>query len=77
MRYSQSPALGALFAIAVGSAWWRGLDISCGCFGALVSGHVDAWHILSALLLLGAGIALLVYNGRLKENATARDDKHP
>ncbi len=24
----------AVFILALGSAWWRGLDISCGCFGA-------------------------------------------
>lgn len=22
-----------VFTVAVGSAWWRGLDITCGCFG--------------------------------------------
>ncbi len=26
-------AMSALFLAAIGSAWWRGLDISCGCFG--------------------------------------------
>lgn len=57
--------LGMLFAVAVGSAWWRGLDISCGCFGALLSGHVNTWHLLSPLLLAGVGSALLVYKGRL------------
>ena len=67
--------LGMLFAVAVGSAWWRGLDISCGCFGALGSGHVNAWHILSSLLFVGLGSALLVYNGRLKRNPTEMDDK--
>ena len=67
--------LGMLFAIAVGSAWWRGLDISCGCFGALVSGQVNAWHILSALLFGGVGGALLVYNGRLKERRNEMDHK--
>jgi hypothetical protein len=62
--------LGTLFAVAVGSAWWRGLDISCGCFGGLVSGQVNAWHIFSALLFVGVGSALLVYNGRLREEPT-------
>jgi putative oxidoreductase len=67
--------LGMLFAVAVGSAWWRGLDISCGCFGALVSGHLNAWHILSSLLFVGMGSALLVYDGRLKSKPTETDDK--
>src|SRR3954471_15880424 len=26
-------ALSAVFLGAIGSAWWRGLDITCGCFG--------------------------------------------
>ena len=69
--------LGMLFAVAVGSAWWRGLDISCGCFGALVSGHVNAWHILSSLIFVGVGSALLVYNGRLRKKPTEMDDKRP
>jgi hypothetical protein len=69
--------LGMVFAVAVGSAWWRGLDISCGCFGALVSGHVNAWHILSSLLFVGVGSALLVYNGRLRKKPTAMDGKRP
>ena len=67
--------LGMLFAVAVGSAWWRGLDISCGCFGALVSGHVNAWHIPSSLLFVGLGSALLVYNGRLRKKRTEMDDQ--
>jgi methylamine utilization protein MauE len=58
-------SLGILFVVAVGSAWWRGLDISCGCFGTLVSGQVNAWHILSALLPFAVGSTLLVHNGRL------------
>ena len=57
--------LGVVFAVAVGSAWWRGLDISCGCFGSLVSGRVSAVHTLSALLFIGIGSALLAYNGFL------------
>jgi putative oxidoreductase len=69
--------LGMVFAVAVGSAWWRGLDISCGCFGALVSGHVNAWHILSSLLFVGVGSALLAYNGRLRKKPTAMDGKRP
>jgi putative oxidoreductase len=67
--------LGMLFAFAVGSAWLRGLDISCGCFGALVSGQVSAWHLISALLFAGVGSALLVYNGRLRERTIQIDNK--
>ena len=55
--------LGVIFAVAVGSAWWRELDISCGCFGALVSGQVDALHVVFALLFVAIGTILLAYNG--------------
>ena len=55
--------LGVIFAVAVGSAWWRELDISCGCFGALVSGQVDALHVVFALLFAAIGTILLAYNG--------------
>jgi Methylamine utilisation protein MauE len=67
--------LGMLFAVAVGSAWWRELDISCDCFGALVGGQVNAWHILSALLFVGVGSVLLVCNGRLRANHNQMDKK--
>lgn len=67
--------LGMLFAVAVGSAWLRGLDISCGCFGALVSGHVNAWHLIAALLLVGVGGGLLVYQARFRGRAIPIDDK--
>ncbi len=55
--------LGIVFAVAVGSAWWRGLDISCGCFGTLTRGQISGWHVSGALLFAGIGSALLVYNG--------------
>jgi putative oxidoreductase len=60
-------ALGMTFTVAVGSAWWRGLDISCGCFGAVMSSHISGWHLLAVLLFVGAGSALLVYNGVAKK----------
>ena len=56
--------LGIVFTVAVGSAWSRELDISCGCFGALVSGSPSAWHVISALLFIAIGSTLLVYNRR-------------
>jgi len=43
-----------IFLLAIGSAWWRGLDISCGCLGAGGgSGPVHyAWHMLGLMVLL-------------------------
>jgi hypothetical protein len=61
--------LGIVFSVAVGSAWWHGLDISCGCFGALMSGQISAWHVSGALLFVGIGTLLLLYNGLSKLRA--------
>ncbi|MBL9177286.1 MAG: DoxX family membrane protein [Verrucomicrobiaceae bacterium] len=55
----------AVFLIAIGITWWRGIDIRCGCFG-----HSDATSsyrdlILRDLLLLLAGIVLM-WHGKPK-----------
>ncbi len=41
--------LGAGFTIFVASAWMRGLDISCGCFGSSVRSPVTAWATLRTI----------------------------
>jgi hypothetical protein len=43
-------ALGAGFAVFVASAWMRGLDISCGCFGSSVRSPVTGWATLRTSL---------------------------
>jgi putative oxidoreductase len=57
-----------IFLIAISIAWWRGIDIRCGCFG-----HADATSnyrdlILRDLLLLAAGI-VLVWHGKPRVKA--------
>jgi putative oxidoreductase len=57
-----------IFLIAISIAWWRGIDIRCGCFG-----HADATSnyrdlILRDLLLLAAGI-VLVWHGKPRAKA--------
>ncbi len=42
--------LGAGFTFFVASAWLRGLDISCGCFGTGVRTPVTAWATLRTFL---------------------------
>ncbi len=46
----------AVFALALVSAWVRGLDISCGCFGSSGLRNRYGWW-----LLRDAGIALLLW----------------
>jgi uncharacterized membrane protein YphA (DoxX/SURF4 family) len=50
-----------LFIALHASAWIRGLDISCGCFGAETGGAESdyRWLILRNALLLGATIVVL------------------
>lgn len=50
-----------LFIALHASAWMRGLDISCGCFGAETGESTTdyRWLILRNLLLLGAAILVL------------------
>ncbi|MEM8784149.1 MAG: MauE/DoxX family redox-associated membrane protein [Planctomycetota bacterium] len=58
---------------ALGSAWWRGLDITCGCFGnwwELSAG----WAAVRNVGLIGALAWSSRFSGdaiRLKENETA------
>ncbi len=50
-----------VFVVAIGSAWARGLDISCGCFGAAdgAGGPIHyAWHTAGLLLLLATCVWL-------------------
>ncbi len=49
--------LGAGFAVFVASAWLRGLDISCGCFGGSAQAPVTGWAVARTLLYpLVAGV---------------------
>lgn len=57
--------LAAVFTLAVGSAWARGLDIACGCFGS-GSGTVG-WRTLGLDLLM-----LLAALGALRAPAETR-----
>jgi uncharacterized membrane protein YphA (DoxX/SURF4 family) len=53
-----------IFLVALGSAWRRGLDISCGCFGKdVVPIHYPSL-ILRDALLLAAALALVVWEAR-------------
>lgn len=58
-------ALGVGFVVALGSAWWRGLDIDCGCFGGDAAGSGNlALALGRAAGILGLAVALLFITGR-------------
>jgi putative oxidoreductase len=64
-RWRERAALGLLlglcllFSLALASAWWRGLDIRCGCFGANAARTQLAVAISRALGLTVISILLL------------------
>jgi len=58
-------ALGVSFVVALSSAWWRGLDIDCGCFGGGTAGSGNvALALLRAAGILCAAAMLLVRTTR-------------
>lgn len=60
------------FTIAIASAWWRGLDISCGCFGkSAVEGGPQYLRAIVRDLLMLAGLGVLL--ARDFSRGTVRD----
>ena len=58
-------AMTAVFLVALGSAWARGLDISCGCFGKdEVSIHYPSLMLRDGVLLVAA-LVLVVREARV------------
>ena len=57
-----SAGLMVVFTVAVGSAVVRGINISCGCFGA-GSGPVTLMTVVRDVGLLGASVGLLYLTG--------------
>lgn len=50
--------LGLTFLAAISSAWWRGLDITCGCFGRAENQTNFPRHIALNLAMLAAAALL-------------------
>lgn len=53
---------GALFSAALISAWARGLEIACGCFGPEIGTTAPnlPFHLAGLALLIGLGMAMLL-----------------
>lgn len=54
----------AVFLAAIGSAWWRGLNIACGCFGREETTPDYRLLILRDLALLAACAAVFLHEWR-------------
>jgi putative oxidoreductase len=49
------------FSCALALDLWRGLDISCGCFGTSAIGHpITWWYLLRDIILFGMGCTILI-----------------
>ncbi len=60
--------LTVVFGVLIASAWVRGLDISCGCFGVSESTETNyAWWLLRDILLF-AGLAGSLWLERFRED---------
>ena len=59
-----SGALAIVFLAAIGSAWWRGLDITCGCFGREENATNFGAHVALNLAMLAATAALALFERR-------------
>jgi putative oxidoreductase len=60
------------FTLAIASAWSRGLDISCGCFGEATPVGDYRITILQRLGFLAVGLTLLVFALREKSSKTIK-----
>lgn len=55
-----------IFTLMLGLAWWRGLQINCGCFGAAGGGATDFLLAIGRNILLVAAAAWLLQFSRAK-----------
>ena len=55
-----------IFTLMLSLAWWRGLQINCGCFGAAGSGASDFLLAIGRNILLSAAAAWLLVSSRTK-----------
>ena len=56
--------MSVMFLAAIGSAWWRGLDIACGCFGKDEISTDFRGLMLRDLALLAAVVVIFVHEWR-------------
>ncbi len=63
----------AVFLVAIASAMARGLDITCGCFGATAESSKVGWQKLIEDVFLFAAIALVFYQQTFNSIVGSRD----
>lgn len=72
-----SAGLGAMFAFVVGSALYRGLDISCGCFSSSAGDQISYMTLIRAIgILFLSGLsylAVLFLGPRVEDESVPQD----
>lgn len=58
-----------MFFVALGSAWYRGLNIDCGCFGSSDKTPDYTWLFIRDALLLTHGLVLMWLEHRRQRNS--------
>ncbi len=66
-----SIGMAVLFLGAISSAWWRGLDVACGCFGPEINPTSYPLHLAGDLLLLGLLVFLSFAERRAARKTSA------
>lgn len=68
-----SAGMSIVFLVAIASAWWRGLDITCGCFGRETNQTNFPQHIAfnGAMLAAALCLAWLDRRGARSENSAS------
>ncbi|MBP8651755.1 MAG: hypothetical protein KBI48_13740, partial [Deltaproteobacteria bacterium] len=63
-----------LFATALGISLFRGLDISCGCFGSTAGQGITWWYLVRdiILFLMGCTVLLLSHHPHLSVDSIIR-----
>jgi putative oxidoreductase len=61
--------LGSLFLFAITSAWVRGIDISCGCFGSSHSSNYS-WLLFRDVIFLATAVFLIIRERECMYRAT-------
>ena len=75
---SMLAAMLGVFILALSSAWLRGLDINCGCFGSQAESTSYGPHILMNLVLLACSAAItILYCRRAGLNGEGRPSGRP
>jgi uncharacterized membrane protein YphA (DoxX/SURF4 family) len=69
-------ALLGVFCMAIASAWWRGLPVSCGCFGDASGVPTDPiWWLVRNAVLMGILLVLVAVQPQMRRTIGANGNR--